>query len=71
MLRVRFEYLKFLLRDFLLPEGVVYSRLDTIFNYIIYFGPSGKYVYLSPKHRLSIGLRSRPLGSRFYQLVYR
>ena len=37
-----------------------YSLLDTIFNYIFHFGPPGKYLYLSHKHRLSVGRRSRP-----------
>ena len=31
-----------------------YSRLDTIFKYIVCFGPPGEYPSLSPKHRLSI-----------------
>ena len=37
-----------------------YGLLDTIFSYIFQFGPPGKYLYLSPKNRLSMGRRSRP-----------
>ena len=37
-----------------------YSLVDIIFNYTFHFGPPGKYLYLSPKHRLSVGRRSRP-----------
>ena len=33
-----------------------HSLLDTIFDYILYFGPLGKYLYLSPKtHYMSAG----------------
>ena len=31
-----------------------YSLLDTIFNNSFHFGPPGKYLYLSPKNRLSV-----------------
>ena len=41
------------------------SLLDTIFNHIFYFGPPGKYLYLSPQHLLHVGRRSRPRCSRF------
>ena len=39
------------------------SLLDTIFNYIFYFGAPGKYLHLSPK--------TRPTDSRFSRLFYR
>ena len=32
-----------------------YSLLDTIFNYIFYLGPPGKYLYLSPQNPLHVG----------------
>ena len=48
-----------------------YSLLDTIFNYIFYLGPPGKYLYLSPKNPLHVGRRSRPTCSRFSWLFYR
>ena len=32
-----------------------YSLLDTIFNYIFYFGPPGKHLYLSPQNPLLVG----------------
>ena len=47
------------------------SLLDTIFNYIFYFGAPGKYLYLSPQNPLSVGRRSRPRDSRFSLLFYR
>ena len=39
-----------------------YSLLDTIFNYIFYFGPPGKHLYLCPK--------KPPTYDRFSWLVY-
>ena len=42
-----------------------HSLLDTIFDYIFYFGPPGKYLYLSPQNPLHVGQRSRPTCSRF------
>ena len=42
-----------------------YNLLDTIFNYIFYFGPPGKHLYLSPQNPLHVGRRSRPTCSRF------
>ena len=48
-----------------------YSLLDTIFNYIFYLGPPGKYLYLSPQNLLHVGRRSRPTCSRFSWLFYR
>ena len=42
-----------------------YSLLDTIFNYIFYFGPPGKHLYLSPQNPLHVGRLSRPTCSRF------
>ena len=42
-----------------------YSLLDTIFDYIFYFGPPGKYLYSSPQNPLHVGRRSRPTCSRF------
>ena len=32
-----------------------HSLLDTIFDYIFYFGPPGKYLYLSPQNLLHVG----------------
>ena len=32
-----------------------YNILDTIFNYIFYFGPPGKHLYLSPQNPLHVG----------------
>ena len=46
-----------------------YSLLDTIFKYMFYFGPPGKYLYLSPQIPLS--LLRRPTGSGFGGLKYR
>ena len=43
------------------------SLLDAIFNYILYFGPPGKYLYLSTKNPLSVGRRSRP---RIVEFLY-
>ena len=43
------------------------SLLDTIFNYILYFGPPGKYLYLSTKDRLSVGQWSR---SQIVEFLY-
>ena len=49
-----------------------YSLLDTIFNYILYLQPLGKYLYfLSPQNPLHVGRRSRPTCSRFFWLFYR
>ena len=42
-----------------------HSLLDTIFDYIFYFGPPGKYLCLSPQNLLHVGRRSRPTCSRF------
>ena len=36
------------------------SLLDTIFDYIFYFGPPGKYLYLSPENLLHVGRRTSP-----------
>ena len=47
------------------------SILDTIFNYIFYFGAPGKYLYLSPENPLSVGRRSRPRDNRCSRLFYR
>ena len=46
------------------------SLLDTIFDYIFYFGPPGKYLYLSPQNLLHVGRRSQPTCSTFSLLFY-
>ena len=45
-----------------------YSLLDTLFNYMFYFGPPGTYLYLSPQPPLPIGQRSRPTVVGFLDL---
>ena len=47
-----------------------YSLLDTIFNYMFYLGPPGKYLCLSPQNLLLVGRQSRPTCNRFSWLVY-
>ena len=42
-----------------------HSLLHTIFDYIFYFGPPGKYLYLSPQNLLHVGRRSRPTCRKF------
>ena len=42
-----------------------YSLLDTIFHYMFYLGPPGKYLYLSPQNPLHVGRGSRPTCSGF------
>ena len=41
-----------------------YSLLVTIFNYICYFGPPGKHLFLSPPKPLHVDRRGRPTCSR-------
>ena len=48
-----------------------YSLLDTMLNYILYFGPPGKHLSSSPQNPLHVGRRSRPTCSRFSWLFYR
>ena len=47
------------------------SLLDKLFNYIFYFGPPGKHLYLSPQNPLHVGRRSRPTYNRFSCFFYR
>ena len=47
-----------------------HSLLDTIFDYIFYFGAPGKYLYLSPQNLLHVGQRSWPTGSKLSWLFY-
>ena len=42
-----------------------HSLLNTIFDYIVYFGPPGKYLYKNQENRLHVGRLRRPTCSKF------
>ena len=48
------------------------TRLDTVLasNYILYFGPPGKYLWTSRDNRLSLGRLRRPMNVGFWGLKY-
>ena len=48
-----------------------YGLLATMFNYIFYFGPPGKYPEQNRENRLSLGRLRRPTDSGFWGLKYR
>ena len=47
------------------------SLLDTIFDYIFYFGPPGKHLLTSQENLLYVGRLRRPTCSGFLGLKYR
>ena len=48
-----------------------YSLIDTILNYVFYFGPPGQHLYSSPQNPVRVGRRSQPTCSRFSWLCDR